>query len=106
MKAIHKTDSVNEPFEIVEVIKNPISHKNGMALIKNSEGKIQMTGGLLFQPIEWLIEALNVMPADMQYDMLRELHDRCQVISWDLSSLTEGDVEELILAGFDINKNL
>lgn len=84
MKAIHITPSTNG-YELVEVVANPISRKNGMAHIKMENGEERMTGGILLPNTERLRESLDFIPKDKQYRFLSDfIIGRSEVITnWD-----------------------
>ena len=82
--AILRTNNYDENFEMVTVIKNPISEKNHLALIEKNDKKQYMTGGILvkYHPTTKVI--LEKMSFKEQYQWLSSLKDDCTVINHDI----------------------
>jgi hypothetical protein len=62
MKAILRTNNYDKNFDIVEVIQNPISKTNNLALVRLSNGKEVITGGILidYNPLtEKILNSMN-----------------------------------------------
>ena len=70
MKAILRTNAYDEPYEIVEVIKSPISERNGLAIVKRKDGAEIWTGGILCEVHPTTIKILNTMTGKEQFDWL------------------------------------
>lgn len=49
MEAILRTNGYNDKYEVVEVLKNPISKANSLALIIDVDGTEKWTGGILIE---------------------------------------------------------
>jgi len=69
MKVIHFAENSTE-IEIVELLANNVSRDNRLSVIKNSEGKILMTGGHLIHYHENTMEMLKLIPTDKLYYFL------------------------------------
>ena len=70
MKAILRTNDYTKNYEIVEVVRNPISKENGLAEIIDSEGEIKWTGGILVDVNESTLYMLDLMSNKEQWDWL------------------------------------
>lgn len=68
-KAILRTNNFSESYKIVEVLKNPISEQNNLALIK-IENEEFMTGGLLCDVNQNTLEVLDKLSNKEQWDWL------------------------------------
>lgn len=77
MEAILRTNNYTEDYKMVTVIKNPIDERNGMAHVIIDE-KEYITGGILVEPSETLINILDNMSPKEQWDFL--LSVRKQII--------------------------
>jgi len=56
MEAILRTNDFTEDYRIVEVLKNPISEQNGLALVLIDKEQF-MTGGILCE-FDWYLKML------------------------------------------------
>lgn len=72
MLAILRTNNFNEPFKIVNIIKNPVSEKNSLAMV-NIDGEIYMTGGILCEINDITIKVLNDMLPEEQWNWLMSI---------------------------------
>lgn len=72
MKAILRTNVYDENYRIVDVIKNPFSENNHMALI-NENGIEYMTGGILVDYNETTIKVLDTLTPEKQWDWLKSI---------------------------------
>ena len=71
MKVLHITAD-NNGYEIVELIKNKISEKNNLALIKK-EGKEYMTGGFIIKNTPQIKNILDTIPKEKQYQFIKDI---------------------------------
>lgn len=74
MKAILRTNRYSDNYKIVNVIKNPISKQNGLALILDENNEQQMTGGILIDYNETTIKFLDTLTHEEQWDWLKSIH--------------------------------
>lgn len=73
MKAILRTNDYNQNYEIVDIIKNPISDNNGLAHIIDSSGEEKWTGGILIEVDQRTMTVLDNLTNKEQYDWLHGL---------------------------------
>lgn len=73
MKAIHRTNNYNEGYNIVEVLKNPISKTNKLAEIRNDDGSINWTGGILCEVHQHTLDVLDTMKPEQQWEWLKSI---------------------------------
>lgn len=72
MKAILRTNNYDEDYKIVEVLKNPISRNNSMALVL-IDGKEYITGGILVEHNNITESILNLLSPKKQWDWLKSI---------------------------------
>jgi hypothetical protein len=72
MKAIHRTNNYDVNYEIVEILKNPISEKNQLAEIRY-KSKTYMTGGILIPYDELVCKVLDSLSYEEQYKLLKAI---------------------------------
>jgi hypothetical protein len=76
VEAISRSNNYDEPYEIVRVVKSPISKNDQMALILGSDNKPYISGAILCEPHPKTIEVLDTMTNKEQYEWLKSIRLR------------------------------
>lgn len=95
MQAIHITNS-GDNYEIVDVIKDHVSESNSLAVIRNSKGKLQITGGILIPTNDHIIRILDeIHDGEIQRRVCEAFRVNVYKPNIDYSELTSEEIGEL-----------